>query len=508
MSKEMPNRIALTLLLACGCGRIAFDAATDAATDGSSSAVTLSYPTRNIEAILDVTAIQLTPTVTGTAPVFSSSPALPTGLALDPATGVISGTPTTSVDNAPYTITASNASASASFALSATVLPGYVVDTTVDGIDDDGGTDVTCHSTLANGCSLRAAIQTGNRRVTKQLILLGAATHAIDSPLEPINNDIVLAGVGAGLSRVHPASVHPGFGMIKISTAHELRVEGVAFDEFGNVNGAVFTVTGGSLIANECSFTNNASAGSGGVLFIASGASASFDRCTFTANSSFGGNGWGGVIDGEDANTTIVVKGSFATQNSAPWGSFSHITQGTRLRLENSTLFANTSTTSGTLASPGGVYTVVNSTIAYNTNTNATPVGVAASAGLYSYSAPCHYDVTSSIIAFNTGFDGAQVNCMRLDMSTTMTSGGGNIFGDDAKNCASYFTADGDRTLTDPGIDPSGPSDHGGPTPTINLTAGSQSIDTGQDVGCPPVDQRGFPRPAGAGCDVGALELQ
>jgi hypothetical protein len=52
---------------------------------------------------------------------YSTSPALPTGLTLDPATGGISGTPTATTATATYTITAANGSGMSTFALSITV---------------------------------------------------------------------------------------------------------------------------------------------------------------------------------------------------------------------------------------------------------------------------------------------------------------------------------------------------------------------------------------------------
>lgn len=60
------------------------------------------------EAITD-----MTPTSSGGAPtLYEVSPALPAGLALDPTTGVISGTPTTPTAGAPYAVTASNTAGS------------------------------------------------------------------------------------------------------------------------------------------------------------------------------------------------------------------------------------------------------------------------------------------------------------------------------------------------------------------------------------------------------------
>ena len=64
------------------------------------------------------------PTVTGGAATsFSVSPALPAGLNLNPATGVISGTPAATVAAADYTITASNTCGSTQVDVNITVSP-------------------------------------------------------------------------------------------------------------------------------------------------------------------------------------------------------------------------------------------------------------------------------------------------------------------------------------------------------------------------------------------------
>jgi CSLREA domain-containing protein len=48
--------------------------------------------------------------------------------------------------------------------------------------------------------------------------------------------------------------------------------------------------------------------------------------------------------------------------------------------------------------------------------------------------------------------------------------------------------------------------DNGGPTWTHALLEGSLARDHGDDVACPPADQRGVPRPQGPHCDIGAFE--
>jgi hypothetical protein len=50
-------------------------------------------------------------------------------------------------------------------------------------------------------------------------------------------------------------------------------------------------------------------------------------------------------------------------------------------------------------------------------------------------------------------------------------------------------------------------ADNGGLTLTAALSRGSPAVDAAAPAYCPPTDQRGRPRPAGAGCDIGAFEL-
>jgi CSLREA domain-containing protein len=62
----------------------------------------------------------------------------------------------------------------------------------------------------------------------------------------------------------------------------------------------------------------------------------------------------------------------------------------------------------------------------------------------------------------------------------------------------------GVATLSDPLLSPV--ADNGGQTLTAALRPGSPAVDAGSALYCPPTDQRGRPRPAGAGCDLGAYE--
>jgi len=80
----------------------------------------LSYPSP--QTFTAGTAITLlSPTVTGIVTYYSSQPALPAGLSLDPVSGLITGTPTAATPAANYVITAGNSTGSTTFSLAITV---------------------------------------------------------------------------------------------------------------------------------------------------------------------------------------------------------------------------------------------------------------------------------------------------------------------------------------------------------------------------------------------------
>ncbi|MCB1144914.1 MAG: putative Ig domain-containing protein [Leptospiraceae bacterium] len=69
----------------------------------------------------DVAITSVTPTVTGTPTSYSVSPTLPTGLAINTTSGVLSGTPTVNSSATTYTVTASNTGGSTTTTISITV---------------------------------------------------------------------------------------------------------------------------------------------------------------------------------------------------------------------------------------------------------------------------------------------------------------------------------------------------------------------------------------------------
>lgn len=94
-------------------------------------------------------------------------------------------------------------------------------------------------------------------------------------------------------------------------------------------------------------------------------------------------------------------------------------------------------------------------------------------------------------------------NCYRLsDPTANINSIGFNLSSD--TSCSGYLTQASDKNNVAAQLGPF--ANNGGPTLTHMPLAGSLLIDGGQ---CPAgTDQRGQPRPAGAACDIGAVERQ
>ena len=82
----------------------------------------ISYSPSTVSLTLDAPSTQ-TPTVTGTFPTWSISPALPAGLSINAQNGVVSGTPTRTAAATNYTVTATNSAGSVTSVLNLAVVP-------------------------------------------------------------------------------------------------------------------------------------------------------------------------------------------------------------------------------------------------------------------------------------------------------------------------------------------------------------------------------------------------
>jgi hypothetical protein len=118
--------------------------------------------------------------------------------------------------------------------------------------------------------------------------------------------------------------------------------------------------------------------------------------------------------------------------------------------------------------------------------------------------------VRNSLIAGNSRFAGDVSVLEPSDCDGVLTSEGFNLV-ESTAGC----TLAGDLTGVLTGVDPllGALGDNGGPVPTHALRVGSPAINAGNPSGCLDAqgnplstDQRGFPRPSGPACDIGAFE--
>jgi len=190
--------------------------------------------------------------------------------------------------------------------------------------------------------------------------------------------------------------------------------------------------------------------------------------------------------------TNVEISNNRALDSSSPSTGGGVYLEDTSSQLLNVTISGNSAFDDG-----GGLYfngsgtaLLVNVTIAGNTTVTGTGGGIFGASGV---------NFLNTIVGLNRTGGGTASNCAP---TLPGVSAGNNL--EEGSEC--LFTASGDRRGLDPQLGPLAPND--GPTDTRALLAGSPAIDTGSNSNCPSGDQRGKPRPQGAGCDIGAFEVQ
>jgi beta-glucanase (GH16 family) len=285
---------------------------------------------------------------------------------------------------------------------------------------------------------------------------------------------IVNPGVNARLAHL---TIADGFGFdlaggilnngileLERCTVRDNRVGAVAGD-FWKGGGGVYNGGGSRLrLVDSVVRDNTTQLVDGGGVYVFLNAQAAIERSTITGN--VAGNVGGGI---RSLGQATLVNSTVSGNTASGWygGAVFH-TDGV-MRLVNTTVTGNTSPPWAPAAIFVGTFTD-------------------ASASLSTVNSVIGDNATTA--CFLGAFGGGAVS---------ITSDGHNVFTDGS--CAPTAT---DQVVATALLGPLG--DNGGPTPTQMPSPGSPALDAANAALCPATDQRGVPRPQGAGCDVGAVE--
>ena len=281
-----------------------------------------------------------------------------------------------------------------------------------------------------------------------------------------------------------------------------VRIDGCTFSNSFSGNGTGGKAGAGGLQAYLVGGFYNGPSGTGGTGGLVLGGAlynmgpTYLSNSVFTGNSAFGGNGGDGAVPVYPAwlgqcgpsmggaayvsSNGILVNCTFVT-NSVRGGS-----------IGNGFGYVNGGNATGGALTGAGSLQVINSTFHGNR-----------AIGGQGYSSPNGNSYGGSIA--NTGGVFQIVN--------SILSGGfsNNCFGaitDLGQNISSdatpAWTSGTSLNNTDPLLLPL--ANNGGPTLTMALRAGSPALNTADCALAPATDQRGYPRPSGPGCDIGAYE--
>jgi CSLREA domain-containing protein len=308
------------------------------------------------------------------------------------------------------------------------------------------------------------------------------------------------------------ANAHPGADTITLlAEPYTLTISGA--NENNSATGDL-DITDDVTIGGASNATTSINGGGLDRVFqIQSGTTATFNNLTIRGGSAMTGGGIynGGTLTLNDSivrdnqartnssgggianfSGTITINSSAIMSNSAPnFGGGLFNTASGVITISNSTFSGNWAGADG-----GAIYSYATLNLNYVTVANNT----AQTAGGIQQGNGGTVKLKNSLVATNHG--------VATDCGGSLTSQGHNLIGN-ADGCTMAAAA-GDQigagaSPIDPHIGPL--QGNGGATFTHALLSVSPAIDAGSQASCASTDQRGFARPQGTGCDIGAYEF-
>ncbi len=419
----------------------------------------------------------------------------------------------------------------------------FVVNSATD-LPDGNVTDNVCQA-LNGHCTLRAAIMQANFTSGLDTILLPADTYTLTIPgvddndqvgdLD-IGDDLVIEGSGPGQTIVDGNGAVTGDRVFHIlSTAQQTTLSGMTIrsgvtvyinpDQDAGFGGGIYQ-NGGDLNLSDVIIEDNQASYGGGLVpsFFNRPGTTNLERVTIRANQAqqYGGGIYLIDMQGSSGTSRLGVSHSTISGNTAQHGGGISF-QGfgfngvylTTLALTNTTVSGNSvDHDGGGIYDLGGLVQLANVTIASNqVNLPATDNGGVGGGGVVTASANGFVptlDVKNSLIGDNVRRKAGILFTFQDDCNGAVTSFGHNLF--QSTTGCTINVVPTDLKNVDPLLGPL--QNNGGSTQTQALLKGSPAIDAGNPNGCidfnvtvVDTDQRGWHRPNGLSCDIGAVEI-
>ena len=433
----------------------------------------------------------------------------------------------------------------------------YAAIFTVDRTDDVASA-TACDDATPSDCSLRGAVSRANAAADHDDIVIPAGAYAL-SVAAPctfkarigenalslstvvlcLNSDLSIAGAGGDKTFIQGNGVDK---VIAVSALKTVSITGATVRNGGDApltfqsGGGAGIMNHGTLTLSDSIVTANTILNLGGGIYNVGTLTVS--RTLIMGNTAADQGAGGGILNSGDAGAGILhVEDSTVSDNTAKLGGgianfFSGVATVTGSTVSGniagaigggidnhnfSTLRVTNSTISGNQADQGGgIYnssTTHLRNVTITANTAGTPGSGRGIGGGVSNLDSSPFTLQNTIIAGNTAHNLSffAPDCLAFaGRSAALTSQGYNLIQNTA-NCDISGDLTGNITGQDARFGLL--ADNGGPVKTHALIDGSPAIDAGNPAApgsgsnaCAATDQRGFLRPLGTTCDIGAFE--
>lgn len=368
-------------------------------------------------------------------------------------------------------------------------------------------------SCLPGDCSLREAIRAANAVPGADLIVLPAGTYMLSLPptktdVDGANGDLnitdslTIQGAGATNTLIDGNQLD---AVLLIAPGINVTLNAVTIQNgLSSFGGAIYS--SGDLTLNNAAVRNSTSPSTpGGGIYQNSGGALTLSNSTVSGNSAPADTG-GGIYN----LGTVRLNNSTVSGNRSQGGGGGLANNGGTVYVINSTISGNRTDFNG-----GGINNwnngqveLFNTTLANNVADN--DYNNSGSGGGIHTALGAIVVMRNSLIGNNSNQE-ALFSFIPDDCAGLFNSGGYNLV-EASTGCVISGLNMGNKIGLDPELGPL--ANNGGPTRTHAPQSGSPTIDAGNPGGCADdlgalllTDQRGYVRPAGGRCDMGAFEF-